>query len=444
LKKETPGTAVRLIEGDFLHSPNNPFTQLNAVESIVNSCMAVSETGHVMEFGDRRNMLAHHPGAEVIHFGHSLILPGFVDLHTHFPQTFAAASSEKELISWLNHHIFPAESRLATPEQARTAAEFYVRKLLSSGTTLACVFGSQFFKANQELFSAAQDLRLDLVTGMTLMDRFTPEKLLLPFHEICDQNDALYKLSLSMNHITYACTPRFAISCTPELLEYCGAFAKQNQTFIQTHINESEDEVRWVHELYPDSRDYASVYDQFNLLTPKTILAHSIFTRGNELRQFLEAGAKISHCPSSNFFLGSGCFPLQKHLDAGISFGVGTDIGAGTHFSILNELGDAYKAQQINGKTLSAGELLYLGTRAGALALGRDDLGAFQSGNKADFVVVSWKEDAYLTERIHHCESLEDIFFVLMFFSNQSHITKVYKSGKPAFPEPDCTSVWGH
>ena len=423
-----------IIRSKILFSNGNPFFSPDQTTSLEDGALVINATGHIDWTGDFQKLHEHTSSTDILAEANSLAIPGMVDLHTHFPQVFAAASSERELISWLNRHVFPAEAILKSENKADIAAEFYVKNLLASGTTTACVYGSQFLNANKRLFMWAENLGLDIFCGMTLMDRFTPKDLLLPFNTICDDNQALFDFSLSLKRITYTITPRFAVSCTPDLMAYSGSFAKKNKTMIQTHINESEDEVRWVRELFPKSRNYLDVYESFDLAGEKTILAHSIYTRGTELQRMADLGCHVAHCPSSNFFLGSGCFPMKKHLGFNVKFGLGTDIGAGTQFSILKELSDAYKAQQIMGNTLSSAEMLYMATQAGADALGRKDIGSFEKGKKADLVLFSWDHDPYLKERIKYCESVEEIFFVLVFFSDTSHIKAVFKEGVQVYP----------
>jgi len=429
-----------IIQGSFLHAKDSVFQSHKNLAAIEQGSLHITSDGKIKSLNEFLTSTNGESKEQIKDYRNALIVPGFIDLHTHFPQTYAAASSERELISWLNRHIFPAESQLRDRETGKKTARRFVSQLLASGTTTACVYGSQFLDANKELFNACQELGLDIISGMTLQDRFTPNELLLPFDQIQSDNEELYTYSKSKNRVQYSCIPRFAISCSHKLLKFCGEFANAHDLSIQTHINESEDEVRWVKELFPKHSTYCSVYDSYGLLNSRTLLAHSIHSRRKELKQIRKSGASVVHCPSSNLFLGSGCFPLKKHLDEGVTLGLGTDIGAGTTFSILQESGDAYKVQQLLGTTLSGGECLYLSTLAGAQALGREDIGNFESGNKADFVVLSWQNDPYLSERIDHCDSLEDIYMTLIFFSNSSHVRAVYKEGKAVY-ENESTAV---
>lgn len=416
----------------FLHTPQNTLIQPDTVETIENGCLEFSESGQI-------ESLIHDPtqlGSNDFDYSGCLAVPGFIDLHTHYPQTLAIAAPETELLSWLNRRIFPEEERLNNPATADSIARLFVSKLLENGTTTACVYGSQFYAANKALFDEVSRSGLEIYSGLTLMDRHSPDALSFPFKKWIEENQTLYELSLKHERVHYTVTPRFAISCSAELLEYAGDFSMRHQTWIQTHINETKSEIEWASSLFPEAGSYLQIYDSFNLIHSKSILGHSIHTTDQELELMHERKAKIAHCASSNFFLGSGCFPMQRHQMKGVAFGIGTDVGAGTQFSMLRELGDVYKAQQLLGNRLRPRDLLYLATRAGADILNRADLGCFGVGCRADFVVFDWANDPYLTERVKRCESVEDIFFTLIFLAEQRHVRAVFKDGRRVVSNP--------
>lgn len=431
-----------LILGNIAHLKGNPFDQSKALEVLEKGALLVDGDGTVADLGPKETLLKNYPEATCRDFGNAWLLPGFIDGHSHFPQLNAIASQAGTLLHWLETQIFPAEIALADPTHAAQLAERFVRRLLGSGTTTAMVYGSQYLHANLSLFEAAEQAGLNLLSGMTLMDRGGPQELLQSPQDAYDHSLQLAQLAETQNCVQYVITPRFALTSSPELLDVCQALASAlPDAYIQTHINESLEEIESTARAFPKSADYLGVYEAYGLLRPGAVLAHNIHATNSELKRIAASGTAVCHCPNSNLFLGSGLFPLQRHLDAGVKVLMGTDIGAGLRFSLLEELCEAYKVQKLQGQSLAAEQLLYLATFGAAKALHIDHLvGNFEHGKRADFVILQPARDPYLAQRIAAAPDASAALFCLIMLGNQhileeTHVAGkvVYRNGAPGF-----------
>ncbi|MBN2700068.1 MAG: guanine deaminase, partial [Methylothermaceae bacterium] len=294
------------------------------------------------------------------------------------------------------------------------------------------VFGSQFLDATEALFEAAGRGGVRLIAGVTVMDRDGPEELLTDPETVYRSSEAFIRRYAGHQRLHYALTPRFALTSSVELMEALGALKKRYpQVYLQTHINETREEIAAVARDFPLASHYLDVYDRFGLLGDKTILAHNIHPGEMELARLAESGCGICHCPSSNLFLGSGLFPLERHLEHGVPLAMGTDIGAGLNFSVWGELAEAHKVQRLRSVSLDAGRLLYWVTLGAARALGLDrEIGNFEAGKWADFWVLDPGDDDYLNERLQLCRDLEDALFVLMHLAARRPSRATYVAGK--------------
>ncbi len=321
----------------------------------------------------------------------AVILPGFVDTHLHYPQTRVLGSASGPLLPWLNSSVFPEEARFSDPAYAAAVAEEFCDALIGQGTTLAAIYSSSHPTATDTLLRALDRRGLRGVTGVTLMDRAAPANVLLPADDALAANERLGdqwhghddgRLALSL-------IPRFAISCTSELMRGAAAQADARSMLVQTHISENPDEITATRELFPNSDDYLGVYEDHGLASPRLVLAHCVHLTDDEWQRVADGDIAIAHCPDSNFFLGSGCMPLRRALDLGIRVGLGTDVGAGRTFSLRRVAAAAYDASLLTGAVVGPEELLWLATRGGAMVLGEHDrLGCIAPGFDADLAVV--------------------------------------------------------
>jgi guanine deaminase len=430
LNNEDEGpVAVHL--GCVAHVTHDPFEGEGALEIIEAGALWVDAAGHVVKVGPREAILTEAGDVERVDHGEAWLLPGLVDGHVHFPQFHATASYGRDLLDWLERSIFPAEAAFADVAYATWVAERFVARLLACGTTTAMVFGSQFLPANRALFRAADVAGLRLIAGMTLMDRGGPRALLTTPEAAWEQCETLLALCRDHPRLHYAITPRFALSCSEAMLALCGELLREHpEAYLHTHINESLGELDAVARLFPNDLDYLAVYERFGLVGPRTLLAHDIHVGEDQLARMAHAGCAVCHCPSSNLYLGSGLFPLTRHLRHGIPVALGTDIGAGTHCSLWQEAGESYKVQQLQGVTLDAARLLHLATLGGARALRLDrETGNFAPGKCADFFVLDPSRNDYLRERLDRCECLEDRLFCLLQLATEREVSATYVQG---------------
>ncbi|HVI00561.1 MAG TPA: guanine deaminase [Enhygromyxa sp.] len=320
----------------------------------------------------------------------AVILPGFVDTHLHYPQTRVIGSASGPLLPWLERSVFPEEARFADRSYAAEVAEEFCDALIQQGTTCAAIYSSSHPTAAQALLEALDRRGLRAETGLTLMDRNAPPELTLDRATAMQASAELLERwhGHDRDRLRLSMIPRFAISCTPELLRAAGEFARTHALTLQTHISENRDEIRETLALFPDAHDYLEVYESHGCTTPRTILAHCIHLSEQEWQRVAGHDLAVAHCPDSNFFLGSGCMGLADALARGVRVGLGTDVGAGRTFSMRRTAAAAYDASLICGAPVAPEQLLWLATRGGARALGKLELGCLASGYEADLVAI--------------------------------------------------------
>jgi guanine deaminase len=320
----------------------------------------------------------------------AVLVPGFVDVHLHFPQTRVIGSASGPLLPWLQASVFPEESRFANDDYAAEVAEEFCDALISQGTTCAAIYSSSHPGATEVLFAtlARRGLRAD--TGLTLMDRHAPDALLRSADDALAASLVLLERwhGHDRGRLRLSIVPRFAISCTPELMRAAAELAQAHELLIQSHISENTDEIRETLALFSEASDYLDVYERCGLIGARTILAHCIHLSEHEWSRCVQHDLAVAHCPDSNFFLGSGAMQLRAALDRGVRVGLGTDVGAGRTFSLRRVAAAAHDAALIHAAPVAPHELLWLATRGGARALGHDRLGCLAAGFEADLVAI--------------------------------------------------------
>jgi len=420
----------------------NP-TRERRVTCIYDGALTVDSAGRIQALGEATQLQQRFPHAIVRDFGpRSLLLPGFVDVHTHLPQYQAIAIDSGELLPWLHTLIFPLEARFADPEFAEQQAELFFQAALRCGTTTLMVFGPPFAEATSQAFAAAARIGLRVLMGQTLMDTNVPPELRIRTE---DAPQALEKLlaqwhGYDYGRLLYAVSPRFAGSCSLELLRLCADIAHRYELPVQTHLAESLPEIRWIAGQFPHFPTYTAIYDAAGLLTSRTILAHCLYLSPSEQAQLRSAGCAIAHCPRSNVFLRSGIMPLRCYLDLGLRIGLGSDIGAGYSPFILEEARYAREMAKLRSfiapeetpTEISPEEALWLATLGGAQALGLDSsIGSFESGKDADFIVM----DLATLEPQHPLRTdPESLLMRLLYTATPAAIQKVFVRGRQLFP----------
>ncbi|MEZ2317759.1 MAG: guanine deaminase [Microcoleus sp.] len=355
--------------------------------------LLVLEQGKVKELGDYELLKEQYVGIAIESYPDRLLLPGFIDLHIHFPQTGIIGAYGEQLLEWLEKYIFPTEHKFKDKAYCDRVAPIFIDQLLRNGTTTAVVLGAVFPESVDSLFEECDRRNLRTIVGKVMMDRHAPDFLCDTAESSYYQSRALIEKWHGKNRLLYAVTPRFAPTSTPQQLTYARQLLSEfPDTYLHTHLSENMKEVEWVQQLFPDSQGYLDVYDRFGLVGERSIFAHCVQLTDAEFDRLAQAKAAIAFCPTSNLFLGSGLFNIEqataKH--APIKLGLATDVGAGTSFSLLQTASEAYKVAQLQQQKLSPFQAMFLATLGGARALKLEDkIGNFDVGKEADFVILN-------------------------------------------------------
>jgi len=395
--------------------------------------LLVVESGIIKSLGPAEILLRTLPkNTEIINYGNNLIIPGLIDTHIHYAQTEVIASYGKQLLDWLEKYVFPAEGQYGDKQYAEKIAEFFLLELLRNGTTSAAVYSTVHEVAADALFAAANKLNMRIITGKTMMDRNAPSYLLDTPKTSYIESKRLIKKWHNKGRLLYAVTPRFAITSSEEQLEVAAALkAEFPSTYLQTHISENKNEVKFVRELFPWSKNYVDIYDHYNLLGNKSIYAHAVFCCSREFQRFVDTETVCSWCPTSNFFLGSGLFAIGKAKHYNVRIGVGTDVGGGSSFSMLRTLDEAYKVAAVQDVALSPLDGFYHMTLGNAKALSIDNVvGNFSVGKEADFVVLDLNSTALIANKMKYSKLLTEKLFNLMILGDDRSIRATYIMGE--------------
>lgn len=436
----TLATPITVIRGRFLDIQKIVSQASEIADQVryIEDGVLITEQGKIRWFGTWEDAQAQLPTQiEIQHYPEQLIIPGMIDTHIHFPQTEMVGAYGEQLLSWLNTYTFPTEIQFKDKTYASEIAKFFVNELLKNGTTTALVFCTVHPESVDALFEAAQQHQMRLIAGKVMMDLHAPEALCDTAESAYDDSKALIEKWHGQGRALYAITPRFAPTSTPEQLERAGQLkAEYPDVYVHTHLSENKDEIAWVKDLFPVQKGYLDVYHHYGLTGQRSVFAHCVHLEDAEWQCMHETDSAIAFCPTSNLFLGSGLFPLKKTWQQQVKVGLGTDIGAGTSFSLLQTVNEAYKVQQLQGDKLSAFESLYHATLGGAKALDLDDkLGNFNVGKEADFVVLNIKPTALQQLRQSRAKSLEDSLFALFTMGDDRNIEATYIYGQKAYSQ---------
>ncbi|BDV30135.1 guanine deaminase [Microbacterium terricola] len=430
-------SGTHAIRGHIVTLTGDPFFRSDALVEHTDGLIVV-EGGVVTAVGPYAD-LAHTlaDDAHVDHYPDGIITSGFIDTHVHYVQTGIIAAFGAQLIDWLNTYTFVAEQRFADKTHAAAVASVFFDQLLANGTTTALTFCAVYPESVDAFFEEASRRNMRMAGGKVLMDRNAPDHLLDTAQTGYDDSKALIEKWHSVGRNHYAVTPRFAPTSTQGQLDAAATLlAEHPTTLMHTHVSENLGEIAWVRSLFPEADGYLDVYDRAGLLRPGAVLAHGVHLTSHERLRVHETGSAISHCPTSNLFLGSGLFHVHqaKNHTHPVKVGLGTDIGAGTSFSLLSTMNEAYKVAQLTQYPLDAVKMLYLATLAGAEALGLEDrLGSIEVGKEADFVVLDTKATPLLEYRSAQVTSLEEQLFVLAVMGDDRVIETTYIAGDVAY-----------
>lgn len=438
--RQLPTTQTSAIRGPLLTFTGDPFQRgLGETLHYEADAIVVMADGRVARAGPATTIRPLLPrGARVVDYGSdSLIIAGFIDCHVHFPQTQIIGAGGLQLIDWLEKYTFPAEQRFADRKLAHDVAKVFLRECLRNGVTTSAVHCTVHPQSVDALFEEAAKLGLRTIAGKVLMDRNAPSKLLDTARSGYDESKALIRRWHGRGRLMYAITPRFAATSTPGQLEAAGALkAEHPDCFVQSHVSESKREIAWVRTLFPERKGYLDVYDHYGLLGRRAIYGHGIWLTEAELKRCHQTGTAIAHCPTSNFFLGSGYLDVGKAAKKArpVRVGLATDLGAGTSFSMLQTMNEAYKAAQLHGRPLTAGHAFYLATRGAAHALYLEDtIGSVAPGMDADLVVLDLKSTPLIEYRMRYVENLDEVLFVQMTLADDRAVRATYVAGRKVY-----------
>jgi guanine deaminase len=395
--------------------------------------LLIVEDGRVIEAGPYSLLRAQlTPQTNLVDLSGKLITPGFIDTHVHYPQTEMIASPAAGLLPWLDTYTFPTERGFADRAHAAEVAQFFLDQLLSCGTTTALIYCTVHKHSADALFEASEARNLRMIAGKVLMDRNCPEFLRDTAQSGYDDSAALIERWHKRGRQLYALTPRFAPTSTPAQLEACGTLARLHpDVFIQSHVSENTDEVKWVAELFPGHRSYLDVYEHYGLLRRRAVYGHCIYLDDRDRARMAETGALASHCPTSNLFLGSGLFDFDKAGEAGMPVALGTDVGGGTSFSMLQTMNEAHKVARMKGHHLTAARMFWLATAGAAHALGLEDtVGTLRSGSEADFIVLDPEATPLLARRTAIAQSPEEWLFAFAMLGDDRAVLETYAAGQ--------------
>ena len=366
------------------------------------------EDGRVLETGDYLSLKTKHPKSREVDYRGYLLMPGFVDAHIHFVQSEMIGMSASQLLDWLSDYTFPLEGRFADKQHCLRIADVFVHELFRNGTTACAAFGSIHAASVDALLGSAAKYKMCMIAGKAHSNRYAPESLCEKPEKGAEDVRILIEKWHGKGRLHYAITPRFSVSCVSEELKICGVLHEEfPDTYIQTHLSENKLEVETVMGLYPGSKDYLPTYEENGLLTERSLFAHGIYLSDSELKRIAENKAVIVHCPTSNSFLGSGIYDMHRANEFGIHTALGTDVGAGTTFSMFQTMGESYKVQQIKGYMMPVMETFYKATLGSAQALHLEkEIGSLLPGRFADFIVVDYTSTIPQRLRMDYLEKL--------------------------------------
>jgi guanine deaminase len=423
-----------LIRANIAHFP----TATQAYEAdltVIKDGALVLSGDKILALGSYVDMRDAYRQATTIDYSGKWLFPGFIDSHLHFPQTEIIAKYGEKLLTWLENYTFPTERKFAERSHSDKLAEHFLKQCLKNGTTTGLVFSSVHKEATESLFQAASNINMMTIAGKVCMDNNCPIWLQ-------DTPDSAQKDSAKLiekwhgkGRNYYALTPRFAPTSSRAQMAAIGELAQQfPDLFIQTHLSENTDEIAWVKSIYPEFDDYLAVYEHYHMVRPRAVYGHCIHLSDNEWQRMAASGAVAAFCPSSNLFLGSGLFDLAKAHQHRAAVTLASDVGGGTSFNMLRNLGEAYKVCQLNNYSLSPYEGLYMLTQGAASAFGLDDkIGNLNPGSDADFVVLNPYFDDLTQVRIDAEASCDDVVFALSILADDRATQATWIAGKAQY-----------
>lgn len=436
---------LQAFRAQILHFTAAPDIRTGAGVEYFEDGVLLVERGHVKALGRAEDLARQGLDLQSCrHYPDYLLMPGLIDTHVHYPQTRVIASYGEQLLDWLNDYTFPAELRFSDPDFAAQAAQEFLQLLLQNGTTTAMVYTSVFAQSTHAFFSAAEKMNLRMIAGKVMMDRNAPAGL-LDTPETCDAEcRELIEAWHQHKRLHYAITPRFAPTSSPRQLTVAGELCRAYPNlYVQSHLSENPQEVAWIKNLFPQARHYVDVYDHYGLLGERSVFGHGIHLSDEEVARLAQTHTGIAFCPTSNLFLGSGLLDVARLESAGVNISLATDVGAGTSFSLLRTMAEAYKVLQLQGQNFHPLKGFYMATLGNARALHLDNqLGNFEKGKEADFILMNLAATPLQAARQQSATQLAERLFSLMMLGDEHSIARTYIMGKLAFRRAEGEILW--
>ncbi|WP_424216263.1 guanine deaminase (plasmid) [Streptomyces sp. BI20] len=430
---------VTALRGTIVHFTDDPFL-VGKEKAFVSheDGLLIAEDGIITAVGPWSETKEKLPeGVEVEHYEGHVISAGFIDSHIHYVQTGMIGSYGEQLIDWLNNYTFIEEQKLKDPSAAREMAAMFCDQLVRNGTTTGFTFAAVYPDTVDALFEETERRNMRMIAGKVMMDRNAPDGLLDTAQSSYDESKALLEKWNGRGRQQYAITPRFAPTSTPEQLEAAATLWKEHpEVHLHSHLMENVGELAWVKELYPEHPGYLHVYDHYGLVGRRALFAHGVHMEERDMRLLHEREAAIAHCPTSNLFLGSGLFPLREAKDPSrpVHVGLGTDVGGGTSFSMLQTMNEAYKVAQLRNHPLEGVNSFFLATLGSARSLDIEDkVGTLTPGHEADIVVLDPRATPIMDFRMSRSKDIEDVLFLLGVMGDDRCVKATYVAGKKAY-----------
>jgi len=439
----TSNPSLKAFRAAFLDFVDDPFhtPEFESVRYLADGLL-VLENGIIKDFGAYDKLQFQYSGVPTTTYRDRLIVPGFIDVHIHLPQMEMIGAYGEQLLEWLDKYTFPIERKFENKVYADQVTALFFDELLKNGTTTALILATVHSCSVDSCFEEANRRNLRIIAGKVMMDRNAPNFLRDTAETSYRDTKNLIEQWHGKDRLAYAVTPRFAVTSTPEQLTIAGQLLQEYpDIYLHTHLSENIKEVELTARLYPECTDYLNVYEHYGLVGQKSIFAHGIQLTDSEFERLSQAGATIAFCPTSNLFLGSGLFNIDKAKSAAtpIKVGLATDVGAGTSFSMLQTASAAYKVAQLRGQKLSAFKALFLATLGAARALSLEDkIGSFLPGNEADFVVLDPRATPLMAFRNptaipHTLEELAEKLFAMIILGDDRTVSATYVMGELAW-----------
>lgn len=406
------------------------------IEFFYDGYLIVDKKGKIVECDDFELFEDDLNNFNVNNFSDFLIIPGMIDSHTHILQYDEIGTGSGQLLDWLNNYIFPLEARFDDFLFSYHKAKSFFEKLLKNGTTTVFVYSSIHYNSTSAVFEAAADAGINVFIGNSMGNEPNSSGLQYSTEENILISEKLLKKFHKSAHgqLEFVVTPRYAGNCSFDLLKRAGDFAKANDLYIQTHIAENGGELDYIKKKFPDFKNYTDIYDKAGLIGEKTILAHGIYLKDEEINIIKNSGAIIAHCPNSNRYLSSGVMPLDNYQKKDLKITLGTDIAGGFYKSIIEEAKEAVESSKTykmfidyNSEIVNPNQAFKLSNIEAAKSLGiSSKCGNLEKGKNADFLIIDNIDFNYK-------DTIERIIAKLIYTSSKSEIKHTFINGIKMF-----------